>query len=582
MPRSLQDLIEEIRETANIVDVISYYIPVKRAGRSYKALCPFHPDKNPSLTISEEKGLWHCFGCGAGGDIFSFVMRAENIDFIEAAKIIGERLGISFQWDRRESDREKIIDICETCAKYWQDVLLNRPGGEKGREYIKSRGLKQETIIEFVLGFAPSDMQELLGFLQKKDFTPEELAKSGVFSKREDGLHLLFRERVIFPIFSADGRVIAFGGRVLDDSSPKYINSSESVIFKKGRVLYGFHISKKHISERKQAILVEGYMDAISLYEAGIKNVVATLGTALTREHLHLLKRYAEEIILAFDPDSPGMNAALRATPLIEEARLIARVMLLPEGSDPDKFVRKEGRVAFEKLLEKAVDIYDFQLRKSLEKGEEGKREAIDIISKIEEPGKRSKLMKRLAEELTEGSPEMVREYLDWITAEVKRRRVGDMSPEKGTFPTLPGAVKVYRGEEKAEEELIRSLLLQPSFIPIVSALIEEEMFSQPLLKKIYSKVKSLGESFSHETLLNGLEEEEKNRVSELELLEMPPPSEQAVYDCVLKITEFYLKRSGQIQGRALLLKKKGQFGGKKRLSSLHSLLNEIKEFLEK
>jgi len=576
--RSFQDLIEEIRETANIVEVVSAYIPVKRAGRSYKALCPFHPDKNPSLMINEEKGMWHCFGCGAGGDVFSFVMRMENLDFREAAQLVAERLGISFQWDRRESERGKLIEICETCAKYWQDVLLNRPEGERGREYLRKRGLKQETIEEFRLGFAPPDIRELLGLLRKGEFTPEDLGKSGAFSRREDGLHLIFGGRVIFPIFSPEGKVVAFGGRAIDDSVPKYINSSETLIFKKGNVLYGFHMAKESITKRKQVIIVEGYMDAITLYEAGIKNVVATLGTALTEGHLRLIRRYIEEIILAFDPDSPGMNAALRATPLIEESHLSAKVMLLPEGSDPDSFVRKEGREAFEALLDKAVDIYDFQIKKALEKGEEGKREAIEIISKIEEPGRRNEKSKMLAEELGEGKPEVVKEYADWIAAEVKRRRVG--GKRRITTPSPAGQTGVYPAEEKAERELIRSLLSQPSFIPLVSGFIEEDSFSTPLLKAIYAKMKSLGEGFSRQALLDLLDEEEKSKVSELELAEMPPPSEQVIYDCVLRMTKLYLRRSGQINERVLKLLIEGQFAQKKSLSSLSSLLNEIYKLL--
>ncbi len=499
---------------------------------------------------------------------------------MEAAQLIAERVGISFQWDKRESERGKLLEICEICTRYWQDILLNRAEGEKGREYLKRRGLKQETIEEFRLGFAPSDIRELLELLRKKDLNPEDLAKSGVFSKREDGLRLLLGDRIIFPIFSPEGKVVAFGGRVLDDSTPKYINSSETPIFKKGRVLYGFHIAKKHIGENKKAIIVEGYMDAIALYEAGIKNVLATLGTALTQPHLHLLRRYAEEIILAFDPDSPGMNAALRATPLIEESRLSAKVMLLPEGSDPDTFVREKGRGEFEALLDKAVDIYDFRLKKSLEKGEEGKREAIELISEIEEPGRRNKLIKKFAEELAEGKPEMVRDYVEWVTAEVKKRRVGGKGKREVPPQSPPMVTSIHQAEEKAERELIRSLLLQPSFIPLMSSLLREESFSNPLLKAIYIKLKSLGEGFSRQALLNILEEEEKNKVSELELTAMPPPSEQVIYDCVLKITEFHLRHSGRINERVLKLLKEGHFAQKKSISSLRSLLGEIYELL--
>lgn len=524
--------------------------------------------------------MWHCFGCGAGGDVFSFIMRIENVNFMEAAQLLAERLGISFQWDRRESERGKLLEICEICAKYWNNVLLNRPEGEKGREYLLKRGLKMETIKEFMLGYAPTDIREILEILKKQGFTQEDLLKSGSFTKRDEGLHLIFAGRVIFPILSPEGKVIAFGGRALDDSQPKYINSSETLLFKKGRVLYGLHLAKKHIAERKTAILVEGYMDAISLYEAGVGNVVATLGTALTEDHLRILKRYANELFLAFDPDSPGMNAALRATPLLESAQLSAKVVQLPVGKDPDTYVKEEGREAFEALLEQAVDIYDFQIKKSLEKGEEGRREAIEIISKIEDPGKREAKSKKLAEELAGGRPEIVGEFLDWIALEVKRRRAGETSGKKVVGKTPPLETKTPSKGEKVEREFIRSLLLEPSFLNKVCNLIDEEVFSNPLLGSIFTKLKSLSSGYSRQVLLGILEEEEKKIVSELELEEKPPPTERVLYECTLEMLKLYLKRVGRINEKVLKLIKEGQFTKDKSLNALQSLLNKIYELI--
>ena len=578
MPRSLQDLIAEIRDSANIVDVISYYIPVKRAGRSYKALCPFHPDRNPSLMISEEKGLWHCFGCGAGGDVFSFVMRMENVDFMEAAKLVAERVGIPFKWEGR-GRWDNILEICETCAKYFHDILLSKPEGERALRYLEGRGVDKETIKQFMLGFAPSDLKELLGLL--KDYPSEDLEGCGIFSKREGKLHLILSGRIIFPISSPDGKIIAFGGRVLDDSTPKYINSWETALFRKGRILYGFHLAKKDIMEEKKAIIVEGYMDMIALYSAGIKNTVATLGTALTDEHLRLLKRYCEEIYLAFDADSPGMNAALRASPLIEEAGLKAKVILIPEGYDPDTFVRGKGKEAFEELEEKAVDIGDFQLKKTLEKGDEGRKEAIEIISNINDPRKRSEMSKKLAEELGKGDPEMVREYLNWITLEVRKRRAGDRTKLRAAG-SLSQPQETLTKTEMVEKEFVRALLLEPSFITPVTEIIEEELISNSLLRSIYSKIKSLaGGEFSRGALLDILEEEEKKKVSEIELEELPPPTEQVVYDCALKMLEIHLRRVGQINRESLKLISEGRFARKKSIGSLRSLFKTLQNLLE-
>jgi DNA primase len=578
VPRSLQDLIAEIRDSANIVDVISYYIPVKRAGRSYKALCPFHPDRNPSLMISEEKGLWHCFGCGAGGDVFSFVMKMENVDFVEAAKLVAERIGIPFKWEGR-GRWDNILEICETCAKYFHDILLNKPEGEKALRYLEGRGVDRETMKQFMLGYAPPDLKELLRLL--KDYPSEDLEGCGIFSKREGKLHLILSGRIIFPISSPDGKIIAFGGRVLDDSTPKYINSWETALFRKGRILYGFHLAKKDIMEEKKAIIVEGYMDLIALHSAGIKNTVATLGTALTDEHLRLLKRYCEEIYLAFDSDSPGMSAALRASPLIEEAGLRAKVILIPEGYDPDTFLREKGKEAFEELEEKAVDIGDFRLKKALEKGDEGRKEAIEIISNISDPGKRSEMSKKLAEELAKGDPEMVREYLNWITLEVRKRRAGDRGKVGTTATSLTQPEDALAKMEKVEKEFVRALLLEPSFITPVTEIIEEEFFSNNLLKSIYSKIKSFaGGEFSRGALLDILEEEEKIKVSEIELEELPPPTEQVVYDCALKMFEIYLKRVGQINREALKLINEGKLARKKSIASLRSLFKTLQNLL--
>ena len=523
--------------------------------------------------------MWHCFGCGAGGDLFSFIMRMENVDFIEAAKLVAERIGIPFKWEGR-GRWDNLLEICETCAKYFHSVLLNKPEGEKALQYLKGRGLDKETIKQFMLGFAPLDIKELLQLL--KDFPSEDLEGCGIFSKREGILHLILSGRIIFPIFSPDGKVIAFGGRVIDDSTPKYLNSWETALFRKGRILYGFHLAKKEIMERKQAVIVEGYMDLIALYSAGIKNTVATLGTALTDEHLRLLKRYCEEIFLAFDSDSPGMNAALRASPLIEEAGLRAKVILIPEGYDPDTFVRKEGKEAFEELAEKAIDISDFQLQKALERGEEGKREAIDIISGISDPGKRSEMSKKLAEELAQGDPEMVREYLNWITLEVRKRRAGERAKVRTTTTSLTQPEDALAKMEKVEKEFVRSLLLEPSFITPVSEIIGEELLSNSLLRSIYGKIKSLiGEGFSRGALLDILEEEEKKKVSEIELEELPPPTEQVIYDCALKMLEIYLRRIGQINERVLKLITEGKFARKKSISSLRSLFKTLQNLLE-
>lgn len=581
MQRSFKELIDELKERCNIVDVVSSYLPLKRSGRYYKTRCPFHPDKNPSFTVSEEKGVWHCFGCGAGGDVFSFLMRIENITFVEAAKLLAEREGIPFQWEgKADESRDRIASLYEACAKFWNGILFQEEGKE-ALEYLLSRGVKKETIEEFLLGFAPSSTEVFRNFLRKQGVSEEDLQNSGLFSQGREGLYLLFAGRIIFPIFSPTGKVIAFGGRAMGEAQPKYINSPETALFKKGQVLYAFHLAKDYIKKEGKVILVEGYMDAISLHQVGLRNSVATMGTALTEEHLRLLKRYTDSIYLSFDADSPGLNATLRVAPLAKDMEMEVFVVRLPPAYDPDQLVQEKGRAGMEDALENAIDIYDFQIERLLSADVEGDKkkwreelERLITMLEIRNPLLKEETIRRINEgirslaerlEIRKGtlpSPFSFYESAIRSALALKSSQITAKEKGRGAIPLMEKTDQHISPEGKAERELLRCLLEEPSLFHIVKGSLTEEHFSFPLHKEIYRVIQELHRqgNFSLALLLDALEEEEKAYVSSLILEEVPPPSQRVVEDCLKKILDANQRRLiGQMEREVLKLIKEGK-----------------------
>ncbi len=372
-----QDIIEEVRRRNDIVEVIAEYLPLKGSGGNYKALCPFHSEKTPSFTVTRQKQIFHCFGCGVGGNIFHFIMKYEHMSFPEAVTYLAKRAGVTLPKSRfsatsspLETHKEQLYGMNELAAKYFHQLLLNSPQGEKARSYLQTRGIDQHSIERFHLGYAPEGWDGLVRYGTERGLQPQMLAEVGLVKAREDGrgFYDRFRDRLMFPICNVIGRVVALGGRLLENlpEAPKYLNSPETAIYKKGTLLYGLHLAKQSIRAEGRVLIVEGYLDLISLFQSGIEHVVATLGTALTRSHVQLLKAYAKEAILVFDGDAAGRSAALRGKEYFLqghvryflpsahvsslqgalEGDLHAKVVLLPQGHDPDTFVQAEGRDA--------------------------------------------------------------------------------------------------------------------------------------------------------------------------------------------------------------------------------------------
>jgi DNA primase len=359
----LSTTVEQIKSKIDIVDFISDYLELKKSGRNFKGLCPFHAENTPSFTVSPERQMFHCFGCGAGGDIVGFMMKEQNLNFPQAVTRLAELSGIVIEniyapSDKIKEKRKGIFEVLELSREHF---IRSLGQSDNAINYLKNRGLTEEIIKEFSIGFAPRT-NDLYKLLKNKGFSDTLLASSGVIASGERGLFDMFRGRIVFPIMDQEGRVTAFGGRVIDDGMPKYLNSPDSDIFHKGQMLYGLHFAKENIRQKKYAVIVEGYMDAVVCHMFGIKNTIAPLGTALTQAHVKLINRYAKNILVVFDGDTAGINAAKRSLDIIYQEGLTAKVLLLPDKSDPDSFLRSHGVEKFRKLMSNARGFIDFRI----------------------------------------------------------------------------------------------------------------------------------------------------------------------------------------------------------------------------
>lgn len=406
-----EELVEEVRSRNDIVDVISGYIKLQKKGSSYFGLCPFHNEKSPSFSVSRDKQMYYCFGCGAGGNVFTFIMEYENYTFVEAMKLLAQRAGVdlpqeeySKEAQQKQNLKSTLLEINKQAAKYFY-VQLQSEQGRIGKEYLLKRELSEETITAFGLGFANGYSDDLYRYLKTKGYSDDLLMKAGLISINEKhGVYDKFWNRVMFPIMDANNRVIGFGGRVMGDAKPKYLNSPETEIFDKSRNLYG--LNRARTSRKHYFLICEGYMDVISLHQAGFTNAVASLGTALTAGHATLLKRYVNEVYLTYDSDEAGTKAALRAIPILKEAGISAKVIRMDPYKDPDEFIKNLGKEAFEERIMQAGNGFLFSLE-VLERefdmhSPEGKtafyREAAKRLTTFEEELERNNYIEAVAE----------------------------------------------------------------------------------------------------------------------------------------------------------------------------------------
>jgi len=368
--RFSSDLLEEIRNRCDIVDIISEYVHLKPAGKGFKGLCPFHGEKTPSFMVSPEKQLFHCFGCGEGGNVFNFLMKYEKISFFEAVKMLAKKSGVSLPVDEEKENilnrqKERLYKLNNLATNYYRECLFRTNQGKKIINYLKKRGINDTSVEKYKLGYAPPGWDALTNFLKKKGYSYEELIKAGLIKKSKiEGKYIdYFRDRIIFPIFNLSERAIGFGGRVLDDSLPKYINSPETLVYNKGSNLYSLNFAKEDIRKKDYLVIVEGYTDVLITQQNEFYNVAASLGTALTTKQIDLIKRFTDTVLIAYDADSAGNMATLRSLDLLVKAGLEVKVIDLPSSYDPADFLIKKGRKPFQNLIDRSLSLIDYKLK---------------------------------------------------------------------------------------------------------------------------------------------------------------------------------------------------------------------------
>ena len=506
MARFSDEVLNELRMRCDIEQVISPYVNLKRRGKNLVGLCPFHNEKTPSFTVYPESQSFYCFGCGAGGEAIGFIRRAENLDFTEAVRYLCDKSGMVMPSDGFDDSlsvkRKRMYEINKEAARFFNSCLFSEKGKE-GLEYYKSRGYKKSTITRFGLGYAPNEWRALLTHMRGLGYSYEELYEANLANRSDkDGkisYYDSFRNRVMVPIIDVRGNVVAFGGRVLDDSKPKYINTSDTLVYKKSLGVFGLNFAKN--SPEKSLILVEGYMDAISLHEAGFTNAIACLGTALTSEMAHLLARYAEEIILSYDADEAGQKATERAIGILGSIGMKMRVIHLSGGKDPDEILKKYGPERYRSLIDGAANDIEFALLKARDgfdlNTSDGKmkylEKAAQILSKTRSEITRDIYSSRLSEEL-QVKKEAITARINQISRMNTRKESQDFfkkAPQQNISESTKTAlanstnIRVVR----AEEQLIASLMKNPDYYRHIEKIVSSEDFSVTLYKRIFSMI---------------------------------------------------------------------------------------------
>jgi DNA primase len=502
MARFSEDKIEELRNRADIVEVIGAHVRLRRAGRNFVGLCPFHSEKTPSFSVNAERGFFHCFGCGAGGTVFNFVMRTEGLSFPEAVESLARRYGVTLPASGGEagpgkSEREAALRANQVAAEFFAHVLWNTPEGAAAREYLVRRGVAAETARTFILGFAPDRQANLAGALERRGLLK---AAVGLGLVRQDGggARDMFRGRLMFPIRDTQGRVIAFGGRVLDQRLPKYINSPESPLYSKARNLYGLCEARAAIAKSDRAIVVEGYLDAIAVWQAGFKETVASLGTALTVEQLRLLGRHTHNVLACFDGDEAGRKASLRALEVFLAAGMLGRGIFIPAGFDPDTFIQERGASAFGELVESAGLLVDYYIAEqaaragaSVDARSRAAGETAEVLRLVQD-GFQFDLLARKAADALGVSEERLRAQARRATRGAPARS-GDSEAARGAGGAAratarpPEPAGAGDGATAAEVGLLAVALLHPPLRAEVAA--HAEMFEDPALAATFAEV---------------------------------------------------------------------------------------------
>jgi DNA primase len=517
--------LEEIKDRIDIVDLISGYVNLKKAGQNWKGLCPFHTEKTPSFTVSPAKQIYHCFGCRNGGDIFTFLVRYENLSFPEALKILADRAGVTLKVSPKDAvktgEKEVLLNIHKDALGFFQQNLAKNTNA---MSYLKGRGIDSNVQKLFSLGYALNSWNSLLNYLMRKGYKPEAIKKAGLATQGTKGIYDIFRDRIIFPIYDLKADVIAFGGRSIDGSEPKYLNSPETLIFNKRRILYGLNHAKDSIRNTGYALFMEGYLDVISAHVFGFTNSVAPLGTALTQEHGKLIKRFVEDVIIVFDNDPSGIKAAKSAANILLETGLNVKILSVPEKEDPDSFLRKNGREAFSALLDHPLTIIDFFMR---QKGDKRliAREAIETISKVSDKVLQGDYVKMLAEKLK------INEFfiIEELKKMIKQYRSGYKTSHSKTQSKL-------KPKPTNEVYIIKLLLQLPEKATEVCETVLPEDFKDAVTRSIFKKIKEGLTDFNQ--LLSKCEGEEKDLLTGISFEDAIENPDKALEDCIKRIKD--------------------------------------------
>ena len=488
-----EEILEKIKSQNDIVDVISERVRLRKSGRNFTGLCPFHNEKTPSFSVSQEKQIYKCFGCGEAGNVISFVMKEKNLPFIEAVKYLANRANIPLEMNNGEKSKsakkkDLLYRVNVEAAKFFFSNLMNN---QNAKEYFLNRGIKEETIKKFGLGFANDSWNSLMFYLRKKGINDVLLEEAGLISvnKEKGRKYDRFRNRVMFPVFDYQGRVIGFGGRVLDNSKPKYLNSPETLVFQKGTNLYGLNFALKHNMSERYFVIVEGYMDLISLHQYGITNVVASLGTALTINQARLLKRYADKVIISYDADMAGQMATLRGLEILRTAGFDVRVLNIPQGKDPDEYVRSNGKEAFLKLINSAEPLIDYRMKKA-EEGIDFKnsqslilyaKRIMEIISDLD-PVEKDVYIKKASENT--GIKEQT--LYDILKSKMKGNRENNFRNNKEEDRSK---LYVEPGFLKAERSILKIMLKNKEYLQYIEERISENDFILLEHKEIFTVI---------------------------------------------------------------------------------------------
>ena len=584
----LSSTIDEIRNKADILQIVGEYVPLKKRGKNYLGLCPFHSEKTPSFTVSPEKQIFHCFGCNEGGNVFAFLMKIENISFSEAVELLGERLSIAVKKTGASpaltSEKDKYIGIMELAQRLYRETLEGSEGA-LAREYLKKRGLSEASVKAFDLGCSPNKWDTLLNFLFKKGVVQKDMEKLGLIIERTDksGFYDRFRERLMFPIYDLRGRVIGFGGRIIPsdnktDEEAKYINSPDSPIYNKGYSIYGINVTKDDIKKTRTAILVEGNVDLITCWQYGIKNVVCPLGTALTSNQAKIIHRFADNVVIAFDRDNAGNTATARSVEILRDEGLSVKVSRYEGGKDPDEALKAKGAESFIKAANEAIPWMEYMIANTLSKydlkGIEGRAKAVKavalIIAQEKDEFVQKGYIKHVAEKLGFG--------IDEVSSEVKRH---GFYSKKGEALSLKRSVeKPSLKIEKAEECIIKLSMTDKEIMDMFRQNISWQEFTGKNTKIIAELLQSIDidtKDITHFMLGNLPDEDSKKLSSKIMMSDYPAENTKKVaQDCINTIKAHHLKsKMESLRGEIMTAEKEGKL---ENVSMLHREFKDLNE----